>query len=188
MSAKTILANVKKTIEENGPYDVATLGKMFNEVDTNHHSYLDVEDEIEKLLKQMGLKLKSRELRIVVKELDPDGEEKIYLSNFIAFFAKPLPENRLTTVKESFKALSPSGETKITVDQLRERFGGKQYAVIGGRRVLLDQLVQDITQLFDLDNDGVITENDFINYYRDFSNNIESDELFDSIVKNSWAF
>lgn len=188
MSAKTVIANVKKTIEENGPSDVATLGKMFNEVDTNHHSYLDVEDEIEKLLKQMGLKLKSREIRVIVKALDPDGEDKIYLSNFIAFFAKELPENRLAIVKDSFKALSPGGETKITVDQLRERFGGGKYAVIGGRRVLLDQLVKDITQLFDLDNDGVITENDFVNYYRDFSNKIESDELFESIVKNSWAF
>ncbi|OHT06123.1 EF hand family protein [Tritrichomonas foetus] len=188
MSSKTIIANVKKTVQDNGPPDVATLSKMFNEADTNHHSYLDYEDEIEYVLKRMGLKLKPRELKVIKKELDPDGEEKIYLANFIAFFAKELPENRNKVIKESFKALSPNGESKVTLEQLRQRFGNSEYTIIGGRRVILNQFINDLARFFDMDNDGTITEADFINYYRDFSDKIESDELFTSIVKALWAF
>lgn len=188
MSTKTIIANAKKTVEANGAPSVATLSQMFNDADLNHHGFLNIEDETESLLKQLGLKLKLRELRTIIKQLDPDDEKKVYLPNFIAFFAKELPENRLSLVKNSFKALSPDGSTKLTIDHLRKRFGDSQYTVIGGRRILTDQLLADLSQLFDMDDDGVITEADFINYYRDFSTKIESDELFESIVKASWAF
>ena len=187
MSSKTIIAKAKQTVQENGPFDVATLSKMFNEVDTNKNRFLDMDEGIEKLLKHLGLKLRPREMKIIKKELDPDGDEKVYLANFISFFAKDLPENREDAVKEGFKALS-EGEKKVTIEQLRKRLGDSEYAVIGGRRVLLDQLLSEISALFDMDNDGIITEADFFNYYRDLSEKIESDEMFTSIVKASWAF
>ncbi|OHT16894.1 EF hand family protein [Tritrichomonas foetus] len=188
MSAKTIIANAKKQAIAFGVLDIVTMSKMFNEVDEHHHGYLNLEDDIEILFHMMGIKLRPRELKVIAKVLDPDDEEKLRLAHYIEFFIKDLPENRKAAVLEAFKALSPDGSKKITRDQLEDRLGNGEFTIIGGRKVLLKQLIEDIAEMLDMDHDGVIYEADFVNYYRDLSDKFESDELFNKIVKSSWSF
>lgn len=186
MSVATITKKVKEAIKGKN-LNISVLGKMFREMDTDHDSSISAEDDLPKFFKGLNIKLTSRELKVITKILDPEDTEKISISNFLAFFAPEIDKKRLQAVEEAFKTLG-AGESEVTIDNLRERFGKGEFTVIGGRRVRTEQLLKDISEAFDRDKDGIFTKTEFVNYYKMLSEDVADDQEFTDMVKASWAF
>ena len=186
MSVPVVTKKVKEAIKAKN-LNISVLGKMFQEMDTDHDSYISAEDDLPKFFKGLNIKLLTREMRTMVKILDPDDTEKISITSFLAFFAPEIDKKRLQAVEEAFKTLDASGN-EVTAEMLRERFGKGEYTVIGGRRVRTEQLLKDITDAFDRDRDGKFTKTEFVNYYKMLSEDIPDDNEFIEMVKASWAF
>jgi Ca2+-binding EF-hand superfamily protein len=186
MCAATVIKKIKDAVKAKG-LNLTVMSKTFQEVDTNHDGCLDLDGEFPKLIKALGIKLTSREEKILGKAVDPDEQEKVTIANFLAFFAPDIPKPRLKVVEACFKLLCPEGK-EISIEALRERFGAGEFTVIGGRRVKTEQLMNDFSKHFDSDQDGVIAKADFILYYTSVSESISSDDEFKAILEASWSF
>ena len=186
MSVAVVTKKVKEAVKAKN-LNISVIGKMFQEMDTDHDSSISAEDDLPKFFKGLNIKLTTREMKVMVKILDPDDTEKISITNFLAFFAPEIDKKRLQAVEEAFKTLDASGN-EVTSEQLRERFGKGEYTVIGGRRVRTEQLLKDIADAFDRDRDGKFTKTEFVNYYKMLSEDVPDDNEFIEMVKASWAF
>ena len=84
--------------------------------------------------------------------------------------------------------MNPDGDETINKETLTKRFGNnsdEKYTTIGGRRVLISKIVNEILEMFDFNDDGEFTEADFLNYYKELSSSFD-DDFFNSMIKASW--
>jgi Ca2+-binding EF-hand superfamily protein len=186
MSTATVIKRIKEAVRTKG-LTLDTISKTFQEVDRDHDGNLELEGEFPKLLKALGLKFTAREEKVLSKAVDPDDQEKVNITAFLAFFAPDIPKPRLAIIDKCFKVLCPSGK-EVAVDSLRERFGSGEFTVIGGRRVKTEQLLKDFSHYFDSDGDGIITKMEFTLFYGKVSEAIPNDADFKAMLEASWAF
>jgi hypothetical protein len=185
MSAATVLKKVRTQVEAKG-FSQSTMTKMFKEVDTNHNGVLSRDGELPKLLKAMGLKLTSRELKLFAKEISQADDENVMLAGFLSVFTPKIAAGREAVIDKCFKVLSPSGKD-LLVGDLRERLGGGEFAVVGGRRVCLDEFLADLQKMFDPVKEGILTVFGFRNYYRNISSQIKTDAEFKALLEAAWT-
>ena len=188
MSTASINKKVRETISQKGQkLTIEVVSQMFNEIDTDHKGGIDTDEEFDKFILGLGVTLNNREKRTFIRSLNSDDDDKISLSCFLSFLLPDIPKQRKKAIEESFKNLSPDKDSNITRDVLIERFGNNEFTTIGGRKVLVSQLVDEILKMFDLDHDGKFSEADFINYYKELSSSFDNDEYFSSMIKASWS-
>ncbi|RXG57521.1 Crustacean calcium-binding protein 23 [Armadillidium vulgare] len=152
--------------------------------DNDHSGTLTV-DEITQGINQIGLELSDEEAAELVQEFDADGEGSVNYEEFLAAVRPEMNEERMAVVEEAFSALDESGDGKITVDDLREKYRAANHpSVQDGSESEDDVLGRFISRLEEgLSEDGGVTKNEFIDYYSGISNSIDNDELFIEIIK-----
>jgi Ca2+-binding EF-hand superfamily protein len=185
-AAAAALKKVREQIAAKG-HTQSDLSKMFHEVDADGNGVLSREEELPKLIKALGLKLTAREKTLFAKAICQEDNEHILLPGFLSVFTPMIPAPREAILDKCFKVLSPSGKD-IHVSHLKERLGGGEFAIIGGRRVRMDALISDLQKMFDPAGDGTLTLAGFKNYYRNISPLIQSDSEFNALVEAAWAW
>ena len=191
MSAASINKKVKEAINQKGQiYTIDIVSQMFKEIDAKHKgSVLDTDEEFDKLLLAMGVTLNAREKRTFLKNTLKVEDDTVSLSSFLSFLLPEIPKTRKKVVDEGFKRLNPDGDETINKETLTKRFGNnsdEKYTTIGGRRVLISKIVNEILEMFDFNDDGEFTEADFLNYYKELSSSFDDDDFFNSMIKASW--
>ena len=191
MSAASINKKVKEAINQKGQiYTIDIVSQMFKEIDAKHKgSVLDTDEEFDKLLLAMGVTLNAREKRTFLKNTLKVEDDTVSLSSFLSFLLPEIPKTRKKVVDEGFKRLNPDGDETIDKETLTKRFGNnsdEKYTTIGGRRVLISKIVNEILEMFDFNDDGEFTEADFLNYYKELSSSFDDDDFFNSMIKASW--
>jgi Ca2+-binding EF-hand superfamily protein len=189
MTATTVLKKVKEQARARNLTQSA-IAKVFREVDGNHNGTVGTSednDEFEKLLKAMGLKLAAREKKVFIRALDPDDGGQISMANFLSVFAPDVSKERLKAIEGAFKSISPNGKD-VMRNVLRERLCGPEFTVVGGRRMRTEQFLGDVFGMFDTNCDGTLSKFEFVLYYRNLSQAFESDAEFKEILQKSWAF
>lgn len=138
-------------------------------------------------LEDYGVPLNNQELEQVMIFFDRDKSGAIDFDELLRGLRGEMNQRRLDLVDMAFKALDCTGDGRVTIDDLRDSYDVTSHPGVQAGLVSKEQALKDFLNQWDrTEKDGVVTREEFIDYYRDISASIPEDVYFELCIRNSW--
>lgn len=157
-------------------------------MDFNGNKKLD-QSEFEQALAAFGIFPKKVELQALMKYYDVDGDGNISYDEFLNGMKDELSERRVAMVKKAFMMLDKDGSGKITISDINGIYDVSMNPEFLEGRKTRDEILAEFLNNFDGkrgNNDGVLTWEEFYDYYSDLSMSTPSDEYFVRMMESTW--
>ena len=157
-------------------------------MDFNGNKKLDCQ-EFEQALAAFGIFPKKVELQALMKFYDVDGDGNISYDQFVSELKDELSERRLNMVKKAFAMLDRDQSGKITVQDIAGIYDESMNPLFLEGRKTRDEILADFLNSFEGsrgNKDGIITWEEFYDYYSDLAMSTPSDEYFVKMMESTW--
>ncbi|PAA68060.1 hypothetical protein BOX15_Mlig017698g2 [Macrostomum lignano] len=170
-----------------GAAGIKGFSRQFRIMDDDGNKRLSMA-EFRKGVADFGLDLTDEEVKAAFNQVDTDQSGSIDFSEFLAVLRPPLNESRLKLIKAAFQKMDKTGDGQITVKDLKGIYNARQHPKYQNGEWSEDQVFTEFLKTFEAPNttDGVVTWEEFLNYYSGISNSIDHDSYFDLMMRNSW--
>lgn len=169
-----------------GQNSLKSLIRQFKIMDDNSSGTLSYE-EAKFGLADFGIELTDEQLSSVFSEVDGDGSGQISLQEFNLAVMGKLNTKRKALIGEAFKVLDQTGDGKVDMEDLVGTFNAKSHPdVASGKRSEEDVMLDFMGQWDTLEKDGIVTREEFEEYYKGISCLIDSDDYFELMITNAW--
>jgi len=132
---------------------------------------------------------KKVELQALVKYYDVDGDGQITIDEFLRGLRDPLTERREAIVWRAFGLMDRDGSGTIEVKDIEHLYDVSQHREFIEGTKTKPEILADFLNSFDGvtgDNDGVVTKEEWHEYYTDLSVSIPSDDYFVQMMESTW--
>ena len=124
-----------------------------------------------------------------MKFYDIDGDGNITYEEFLRGLREPLTERRIKMVEKAFSQLDKDGSGKITVSDIAQVYDvSRNPDYIQGKKSG-QQILEEFLSGFEGvkgDRNGIITKDEFFDYYTDLSMSITDDAYFVAMMESVW--
>jgi Ca2+-binding EF-hand superfamily protein len=95
---------------------------------------------------------------------------------------------RLNVINMAFQKLDKTRDGKISCEDLANVYNVKQHPKFLNGELTEHQVLKQFLDSFEVSQhkDGVVSFDEFVNYYAGVSASIDSDIYFDHMMRNSW--
>ena len=128
------------------------------------------------------------ECREVFALFDTSGDGKISFDEFLIALRPGMSKGRKDLVRKAFQKCDRTMDGQLTVDDLRGVYKAGRHPKVLTGEMTEDQVFKMFLDTFDTPNnkDGIITLEEFENYYASVSASIEEDPYFDLMMRKAW--
>lgn len=157
-------------------------------MDYNGNKKLDV-SEFEQALAAYGIFPKKVELQALMKFYDIDGDGNVSYDEFLSGMREELTERRVVMVKKAFIMLDKDQSGRITVPDIAGIYDVSMNPEFLEGKKTKEEILAEFLNNFDGprgNNDGVVTWEEFYDYYSDLSMSTPSDEYFVKMMESTW--
>ncbi|CAD5126775.1 DgyrCDS14820 [Dimorphilus gyrociliatus] len=138
-------------------------------------------------LRTYGIKASQEELTQLFAYFDKDGSGSIKWDEFMESFRSEVSEARKSLIVAAFEKLDVNKNGVISVDDLKNRFDYRKDPKYMSGEWSANRVYKELLKIYDGEqSDGVVTLNEFMDYYTNLSNHIPDDSLFEMMMKNSF--
>jgi Ca2+-binding EF-hand superfamily protein len=178
----------KLAVQQKGGVGIRSLKHIFNRMDFNGSKGLDA-GEFEQALAAFGLFPKKVELQALMKYYDINGDGKISFEEFLNGLRDDLNPRRKKMVMKAFHMLDKDNSGQITVSDIKGIYDVSRNPEFLEGRSTKEQILANFLNQFDGargNNDGVVTLDEFHDYYKDVGMSVPSDEYFVQMMESTW--
>lgn len=178
----------KLAVQQKGGVGLRSLKVIFKRMDFNGSGTLDI-GEFEQALASFGLFPKKVELQAMMKYYDINGDGSVGYEEFLNGLRDDLTPRRKNMVLKAFSMMDKSGEGIITVSDICQIYDVSRNPDFIEKRLTKDQILINFLNQFDGargNNDGKVTLDEFLDYYKDLSMSLPSDEYFVQMMESTW--
>lgn len=185
--AKDPVEKLRLLCLQRGASGILGLGKIFRRMDDDKSGSLNI-TEFRNGLKDTGLPLSDEDLSELFKIFDKDGSGNIHYDEFLVALRPPLNEMRLSLIEKAFNKLDSSGDGVVTIEDLKHKYNVKQHPDYQNGRLTEQDILAKFLAKFESNTstDGVLTHDEFIDYYSGVSASIDEDLYFDLMMRKAW--
>lgn len=183
---EALLARIRQRIVERGAVGIKGLGRLFRIADDNSDRKIDLQNELPKLMHDIGIILNKTELQELIRNLDRDGNGTIDYDEFLIKLAPPMNEERISWCNKAFDKLDKDGSGVVEIADLQMVHNPEKSELVRMGKTTAGAIFANLLSSYDEDGDGKITREEFINYYREISPSIDNDEYFALMMQNAW--
>ncbi|XP_078287117.1 calcyphosine-like b isoform X4 [Rhinoraja longicauda] len=194
MDAKKKLQQCSDPIEKlrlqclsRGSAGIKGLGRVFHIMDDDRSRTLDY-NEFVKGLKDYGVLLEKEDVEAAFKHFDRDASGTIDYDEFLLTLRPPMSNARKEIIAQAFRKLDKTGDGMITIEDLRGVYNAKHHPKYQNGEMTEEQVFRIFLDNFDSPNekDGIVTMEEFLNYYAGVSASIDTDVYFIIMMRNAW--
>ena len=182
----TLMTRIRERIVERGALGVKGIGRLFRIADDNADNAIDLHNELPKLMNDIGVILNKTELTELERLLDRNGDGTISYDEFLYQMAPPLSEERIKWINKAFDKLDVDGSGLVNIADIQAVHNPKTSELVKMGKTTANEIFANLLASYDQDGDGTITRDEFIDYYREISPSIDTDEYFATMMKNAW--
>jgi Ca2+-binding EF-hand superfamily protein len=185
-----------------GKAGILGLGKIFRRMDDNCNGKLS-RQEFEKGMKDSGFigkdALTPDELKELFKEFDVDESGNIDYNEFLLKVRPPLSQLRMRLISAAYDKLDATGDGAVNLDDLRKLYSVKENPDFVNGKLTEEEILKNFLRKFEENmvhppnregpasvGDGLLTRDEFFDYYSGVSASIDDDLYFDLMMRKAW--
>ena len=166
MTPATILQIVRNTINERGNYAIRGIGRSFRIMDDGGDGMLDHED-FRYGLQDYGVHLSDSEFKCLVQAFDENNDGLISFDEFLVNLRGELNDRRRNFISQAFAILDNTGDGQVTLADVQKVYNASEHPEVKAGKKTEKEVMEEFMQQWDKDDpDGVITPEEFLEYYR----------------------
>ena len=179
-----IVNKVKSQLKKHGASGFVGLQRKFRIMDDNGDKTLDL-GEFGKGMKELKMGLNDSEVRMLFTHFDGDGGGSISFDEFINGVRDPLNKKRLALVHLAFDVIDKDQSGVVEPKEMMSCYDASKHPeVIAGKKTA-DAVLREFLSTFDVGGvvDGMVTREEFENYYTNIGANIDRDDYFELMIR-----
>ena len=181
-----VLKEIKQKVLERGSFGLRGLAMVFKGIDRNGNRLIDHE-EFADALERNGFTLDKKAQASLFMACDKNKDGSIDYLEFLRYIRGDLTEERKAAIAKAYEKLDKNHDGKVTLDDIAALYSAKMHPeVISGKKTE-EQVYKQFMSLWDTQVvDGIVTLEEFMDYYKDLSALIDRDDYFVAMVKSAW--
>ena len=162
-------------------------GIVLKRMDKDGSGSLD-EGELKSGLEEMGIEgLLDEDVARLMKAFDKDASGKISVEEFYRGLQGDMKRKRKVIVRMAYNILDKDGSGEVTVADIRGAYDCSQHPQVLDGSITEDEALAEVLATYEQGvSDGVITFQEFLEYYRDVSAGVDDDDYFELMIRNAW--
>lgn len=159
---------------------------MFRAIDRDRNNSIDP-TEFKYAMRDYGLKITDDEVSAIVKYFDTNKDGKISFDEFIRAIRGDLNQRRLDMVQMAYNVLDKTGDGQVTIEDIMIAYDPTFHPDFASGRKTKEEVLREFMSVWETHRkDGIVTHEEFIDYYKDISASIDSDDYFELMIRNAW--
>jgi Ca2+-binding EF-hand superfamily protein len=176
----------KKIVERGGVNGIKGFVRLINIMDNNGDKRL-TREELMYGMRDYGINISKTELEQLFLLFDRDRNGFIDVSEFLIGIRGDLNDRRKQLVRMAFDILDSDGSGFVTIEELSAVYDVSwNPAVRSGKITQAEAMKEFMSQWDRLDGDGVVSFEEFLDYYKGVSSSIDGDDYFELMIRNAW--
>jgi len=132
--------------------------------------------------------LTDADIRHMFNYFDRDGDGTISFDEFILGVREPMNERRRRLVRMAFEKMDKDGNGLLEPSDIVDTFDASKHPAVMSGQMTHEQVFREFLDNFDVggEKDGVVTPQEWENYYANVSSSIDNDDYFELMIRNAW--
>lgn len=172
-----------------GARSIIGIGRVFKIMDDNRSGTLDIQ-EFAKGCQESRLDFTDIDVQTLFQAFDKNGDGTIDYDEFLRVVKGPVNPKRLALIKKAYTILDKDGSGEVDYNDICDTYNAKKHpAVLEGRkteRQVLEEFLATFEMALSGVADGIVTLDEFIEYYTSVSASIDNEDYFEQMMNSSW--
>ncbi len=127
------------------------------------------------------------EFERIFKFFDKNNDGKISYDEFLRAIRGELNERRKGLIHLAFKKLDRTGDGRVTIDDIANNYDVSFHPQFKAGQMSKQQILEEFLKQWDtVKKDGIVTLDEWEDYYKDVSASIDDDDYFELMIRNAW--
>ena len=185
-TGQELIQMVKDTLTKRGSMEIRSLGRIFRALDDNRNRMVD-KRELQEGLRDFGINLSDDEATIMFGAFDRDHNGQIVFDELLRVLRGDLNETRINWIRKAYAKLDANSDGVVKLDDVARLYDASKHPDVVERGAPVEEVYKKFMSLWDTQvADGIVTFDEFCDYYRDVSCSIDTDEYFGVMMTNAW--
>ena len=181
-----LLKDIKGRLLERSSFGIRGLSRIFKAMDDRGDHKLDVDDFRWGLI-DYGITVAKDEAQQILKHMDTNNDGTVDFDEFLRFLRGDLNDFRKNLIEQAYDKLDVNKDGQVKLDDIAQIYDASQHPdVLEGKKTEDDVFMEFMDKWDTQEKDGIVTLDEFFDYFKDVSASIDSDEYFEVMMKNSW--
>lgn len=184
---RSALGRVRTALAARGSLNgIRSMAIVMRSMDNNRSGRLDRE-ELRWGMKDFGVELSERDLDCLMDALDVNGDGQISYDELLRGLRGNLTHRRREMIKQAFNKLDVDGSGVVTLENVANLYDASQHPGVMEGKLTEEEVLREFMSQWDtIDKDGVVTLPEFMEYYKDVSASIDTDDYFVFMMERAW--
>jgi len=134
----------------------------------------------------MGINLTEDEITKAMLLFDRNQDGVISFDEFLRTLRGKMSTRRVDLVDLAIDQLNKAGAGNVSMADLMDCYDVSENPDVISGKMSPQEAIEEFAKQWDKDSSGVITRDEFLDYYKDVSASVDDDDYFELMIRNAW--
>lgn len=181
-----LLKDIKNKLLERGSYGIRGLARIFKILDNDGGRKLDLKEFQDGLI-DYGINITDEQAQVIMKKFDRNNDGQVDFDEFLRYLKGDINSFREELIRQAYGKLDINKDGSVTLDDIARIYDASFHPDVLSSKKTPEQVYKEFMSQWDTQvADGIITFEEFVEYFKDVSASIDSDEYFEVMMRNAW--
>ena len=138
-------------------------------------------------LKDFGFGVTDEQAKELIKRFDKNNDGQIHFDEFLRYLRGDINDFRKNLILQAYAKLDVNQDGLVKLDDVARLYDASQHPDVQSGKSTPEDVYREFMSQWDTQNpDGIVTPDEFVEYFKDVSASIDTDEYFHVMMQNAW--